>query len=401
MFSGLLTMKSAIYLVTIITTICYAIFADDASDYLKNANQQIMENNKNQEQEIKKQHQDFKKYACNSRAEFDRWSAERKKEIALFKKEITGLWGEYREPANKVWVEYGRDKRSVSSVDFEKGVATVLVLVPKNSSKEQIRERLIQAVTRVAASKGSFGPKPVQTDKPGGLLSQPILDKQVVDNSGAIVTVNSVSRFAQGLAEQATVVVADSMITAEVRFNLAPDHIKKRAERFMPVIEKQCARYQLAISRVLATIHTESCFNPLAVSSANAIGLMQIVPIYGGREAYRYVYGTDAIPREESLLDPAFNIELGCAYIYLLINRHFGRVSDQEKNSFCTIAAYNTGPKNVALSFAKVRDVRAATDIINAMENAQKVYDHLIRNLPYQETRQYLADVVETMKLYR
>ena len=394
-------MKRIFFFIIIVIATSYAFATDEVSDYIKKQNLQIRENNKKQQQGIKNQEQEFQKYTYHSSAEFETWYALRKKAIAEFKKEILGLWGEYQEPSNKVWIEYNRDKRSVSSVDFEKGVATVSILVAKDASRELIKERLIKAVTRVITSKGSTGAEPEEQDDPAKQMARPMLQNQVIDKTGNPVTVTSVSRFAQGLVEQATAIPADSVVKVQICFNLAPDHLEKRAEQFMPIIKKLCAKYNLDISRVLATIHTESQFNPLAQSSVNAIGLMQLVPIYGGREAYLYVYGVDAIPREESLFDPELNIELGCAYIYLLKNRHFSLVPDQEKNCFCTIAAYNTGPKNVATAFTGQRDVEQAAKIINAMENAQKVYDHLMRNLPYQETRQYLADVVEKMKLYK
>lgn len=392
-------MKKTFSLLFLVLTINFA--SDEVSDYLKKQNREIKSFKKQEEQEIKKQKQEFNKYTYQSRAEFNTWYAARKKELQEFKKQIIKAWGNYIEPSNKLWVEYSKDNTSVASVDFERGKATVSVLVNPDASKEQIKEKIKNTLTRAITSKGSNDFKPVEVEKAKQRLSKPILEKQVVDKEGDIVTVNSVSKFAQGLVEEAKTTKTDSKLKIEVSFDLAPDHLKERIERFLPPIKKYCKKYDLNLARVLATVHTESQFNPMAISSSNAIGLMQLVPIYGAREAYRFVYGIDAIPREGFLYNPENNIKLGCAYIYLLKNNYFSSVEDVTRQRYCTIAAYNTGPKNVAYAFTRDKSVDRAVSVINRMNSPQKVYDHLLYNLPYRETKIYLAEVTERMKLYQ
>lgn len=392
-------MKKAFSLLFLALTINFA--SDEVADYLKNQNSQITNYKKQEELEIEKQKQEFKKYTYQSRSEFNKWHTSRKKELQEFKKQITKAWGNYIEPSNKVWVEYGKDKTSVASVDFKKGKATVSVLVNTDASKKQIKEKIENTLTRAITSKGSNDFKPVEVEKAKQRFSKPILDEQVVDKEGDIVTVNSVSKFAKGLVEEAKTTKTDSKLKVEVNFDLSPDHLKKRIGRFLPSIKKYCKKYNLNLARVLATVHTESQFNPMAISSSNAIGLMQLVPIYGAREAYRFVYGIDAIPREEFLYNPENNIKLGCAYIYLLKNNYFSSVKGVVKQRYCTIAAYNTGPTNVAYAFTRDKSVDRAVSVVNRMENPQKVYDHLLHNLPYRETKLYLAEVTERMKLYK
>ncbi len=392
-------MKSAFYLLFIIITMTYA--SDDVSDYLKKQNEGIRSLRKQEKQGMEQQRREFRKYTYQSRAEFNTWHASRKKELQEFKKQIKKSWGEYVEPSNKVWVEYSKDNTSLASVDFEEGKATLSVLVNADASKEQIKEKIEKVLARAITSKGSNDYKPVEAEKAKPRFSKPILEKQVVDNEGDEITVIGVSKFAQGLVEEAKTTKRDGRLKVEVSFDLAPDHLRKRIERFLPFIKKYCKKYDLNLARVLATIHTESQFNPMAISSANAIGLMQLVPVYGGREAYNYVYGTDAIPKENFLYNPEKNIELGCAYIYLLKNRYFPSVENEEKQRYCTISAYNTGPNNVAYAFTGERSVGGAVPVINKMESPQKVYNHLIRELPYRETRRYLAEVTGRMKLYK
>jgi membrane-bound lytic murein transglycosylase C len=151
---------------------------------------------------------------------------------------------------------------------------------------------------------------------------------------------------------------------------------------------------------VLAMMQTESNFNPRARSSASAMGLMQLVPTSGGREAYRFVYGRDRIPTARELYDPDTNIALGVGYLHLLMYEHFGDVRDPESRLYCTIAGYHTGPSNVARAFVGRRDVEAAVARVNQM-SPDAVKQRLLRRLPYRSTRVYLETVLRRLALYR
>lgn len=94
--------------------------------------------------------------------------------------------------------------------------------------------------------------------------------------------------------------------------------------------------YSIDPSLVAALIRTESHFRPHAVSSAGAIGLMQIMPATGKWIADKI--GVDGFTTSD-LYDPGTNIHLGIWYLRYLIDR-FGRVD-------AALAAYNAGPGNV------------------------------------------------------
>lgn len=102
----------------------------------------------------------------------------------------------------------------------------------------------------------------------------------------------------------------------------------ERFHRYDSLIRAASSRYQLPESLLRAVIHTESNYNPSAVSRAGAMGLMQLMPktarTLGVREAF----------------DPAQNIHGGARYLRLLANRYGG-------DMVLVLAAYNAGAGNV------------------------------------------------------
>jgi membrane-bound lytic murein transglycosylase C len=128
---------------------------------------------------------------------------------------------------------------------------------------------------------------------------------------------------------------------------------------------------------------------------------MQLVPSSGGTDAYTFVLGgKKSMPTPEYLFRPIENVELGAAYLHLLHYRYLDGIRDPASRIYCVIAAYNTGPGNVARAFTGRASVEAAEAAINRMSSEQ-VYQTLVAKLPYDETRVYLAKVRRDMELFR
>ena len=177
-----------------------------------------------------------------------------------------------------------------------------------------------------------------------------------------------------------------------------PRSKRARAQRYASIVREQAAKRRVPQALVWAVMQAESNFNPKARSPKSAIGLMQLVPSSGGREAYGFVYGRDASPSIWQLQDPETNIALGVGYLHLLLYRHFRTVQDPASRLYCAIAGYHTGPSNVARSF-RTRRVDAAITRINRM-SSQQVKRTLLRRLPYRSTRTYLGTVLRYMRAY-
>ena len=180
---------------------------------------------------------------------------------------------------------------------------------------------------------------------------------------------------------------------------LVEDHIPKRAEQFKEMISNHSSKYAVDEPLIYAIMEQESAFNPMAKSWVPAYGLMQLVPKSGGRDAYRYVHKTDAIPSAEFLFDPDNNIQLGTGYLKLLMSTTFKKVNDAKCRMLCAIAAYNTGAGNVSRALNGTTNISKAIPLINEMTYDQ-LFSHLKQALPHDETKDYIQKVTSKMQKY-
>lgn len=165
----------------------------------------------------------------------------------------------------------------------------------------------------------------------------------------------------------------------------------REAGHYRPFVEHYATHYALQPSLVYAIMRVESGFNPLAISHANALGLMQVVPETAGNEVHAFLRGKKATPGAELLFAPESNIEYGTTYLHLLTTRHFGEVKNPLSRELCIIAAYNGGPGAVYRVFSRNRD--KAVQQINKL-TPEQLYARLLTGLSSQETREYLPKVL-------
>lgn len=95
-----------------------------------------------------------------------------------------------------------------------------------------------------------------------------------------------------------------------------------------------CHKYQLDPALVLSLVHVESGFRIKAVSSAGAIGLMQLLPSTAQVVAKQLGI---SYAGSQSLKDPFTNFSLGIAYLAVLRDRYHGSIPHY-------LVAYNMGP---------------------------------------------------------
>jgi len=182
---------------------------------------------------------------------------------------------------------------------------------------------------------------------------------------------------------------------------LAHKNALTKAKPFIQQVKSQTDRWQLSPSLILAIMHTESYFNPKAQSHVPAYGLMQIVPRTAGIDVNRMLNKKDAPMAEADLFLPNYNITAGVAYMHILNSRYLRKITNPQSRLYCMIAAYNTGSGNVAKTFNidKSRNINRAAPIINKL-SPEEVYEHLVKNLPYDETKHYVQRVVKRQNIY-
>src|SRR6266850_1697078 len=167
-----------------------------------------------------------------------------------------------------------------------------------------------------------------------------------------------------------------------------PDYSQMKPEEMRPdewdifyplsywdIIAQSARARSLDPYQVAGLIRQESVFNPRAVSSARAYGLMQVVVPTGVLTAKKY--GVDRTVTMESLFEPRLNIQLGTAFLKDQIDK-YGRIE-------YVAAAYNAGP-------GRVVQWRATLPL---------ELDEWAEAVPFCETRLYIQGVVRNTLQYK
>ncbi len=189
-----------------------------------------------------------------------------------------------------------------------------------------------------------------------------------------------------------------SRTVVQVKMSMVTDNISKNAALYKDHVATYSQKFQIEQPLIYAVMEQESYFNPEATSHVPAYGLMQLVPRSGGYDAYRYVYKRDWVPTKSYLYVPHQNIELGTAYLRILMNQ-FSAVTDPDCRRLCVIASYNTGAGNVSRAFTGNTNLSSAIPLINRY-NYTQLYNHLTSRLSTEEARNYVSGVSKRREKY-
>lgn len=317
--------------------------------------------------------------------------------IKEFEKAINEKWGTTaKKPNQKRYVKYTQNYKSMTEVDFDKGVILVQTIDKKNP-----KGSLKNAIVTTLLTPNDPRSVDLYSSKEIKLSGTPYLYKEVKDQTGHYIRYSwRANYFATHLInnklKKKTIKVNGKTENVHyVKFDMVKDHMQIRAKKYASTVTKYSKQFDISKNLIFSVIKTESNFNPFAVSRIPAYGLMQIVPKSAGRDSYKYLYRKDVTPSKNYLFNSNNNIKLGTAYLKIIKTNYLKHIQNPISKEYCTIAAYNTGSGNVLRTFSKNRT--RAVNIINSMKPGE-VYDTLIRKLPYKETRRYLTKVLKHKK---
>ncbi len=135
-------------------------------------------------------------------------------------------------------------------------------------------------------------------------------------------------------------------------------------QAMLPLVRPIANQWGLPPALIIAVITQESGGNSRVVSSAGAVGLMQIEP--GTAQDIATAVGLSTATVDQELYNPEDNVELGSYYLHYLLGTFNG-------NTTLAVAAYNAGP------------------------GAVEQYGGIP---PYAQTEQYVRDVMTLYALY-
>ena len=335
-----------------------------------------------------------------AKAEFDQL-------MGNLQKESGEKWGKRESgtlPTRTRYVKYTEHYKNRVVVDYDAG--TILI---EHLDEDKAKEKLRNAAVAALLTPSDPGAVDLFSDKEIALTGKPYLQELVVDQNKAVITTRGdVERYADYLIAnklQRRSIDANgiSKNVIYVQMDMVNAHMDKRALQYAAMVRKNSDNTQVSRSLIYAIIKIESSFNPYAVSSAPAYGMMQLVPSSGGREAYRKAKGEDVMPSKEYLFDAGNNIELGSTYLGVLLNDSpLRQVSNPVSREYCAIAAYNTGPGNVYRAFSSLSGKARQNDALDKINSMRpdEVYEALRTKLPYEETRGYIVKAVDAKKRY-
>lgn len=354
----------------------------------------------------------YEKWKEQRQNKYESFSAEYLQRYQNYKNKVEQQWGSGSELSGKdTYVVYSDDLSQKTVVDFSAQEIRVEVLADKNNSSAAVMQQ--QALA---------------------LINKPIAQLAAADPLLQGITNNDTRSLAQALLPDlpsGTLVATTNVTTEEISVDVKPvampnekqpvelaDATKKRVKRvtirmdgknlyqrralqYKENVQQQAQQYALDSALLLAIMQVESSFNPLAQSPVPAFGLMQIVPESAGKDVNNKVFKRKQAPNAEQLFKPDENILYGSAYVNILDKTYLTGITNPTSRLYCTIAAYNTGAGNVATVFHPRRQKRLveAIAVINTL-TAEEVYLRLISELPYEETRKYLQNVISAMPQY-
>jgi membrane-bound lytic murein transglycosylase C len=317
--------------------------------------------------------------------------------MGQFAHNIENIWGlkEVLIAGPKDYVKYTDQYQTRSHINFDAGTITVETIATTDPAA-----RLRQAIITTLLMGDDPGSIDLYSDVNDIQISkEPFLYGQVLDNKGQPIRWEwRAAHFADYLLQNKMQKRTSGLhVIWSVTLQLVPNHLDKRAHKYLPLVKKSAERYGVEESLILAIMQTESSFNPYAISGSDALGLMQVMQHTAGRDVFK-MKGKSGQPSRSYLFDPENNIDAGTAYLSILQNTYLGGIQNTTSRRYAVITSYNGGAGSVLRVFSSNKI--QAVNIINNMTPGD-VFQMLTTKHPSGESRRYLVKVNNAQKSYR
>ncbi len=348
----------------LIFIIIFSIYSNNVDEYFKES---II---KREEMEIKaeeKLRDAEEKYLLNMETRF---------------KAIDQIWGEHLKSTPEKYIEYAKDNRTYAYIDFEKGQLEFALIDEDNKSLEENKKLLSKSILEALEKK-------VEVKKGEKIY---LLDDQLPYEKDKRETY--VYNIVDNIIKESKNIKGNKKDVYKVKIDMLPNHLELRAKKYKEIVNLNSEQFNIPKDIIYAIIHTESHFNPMAISNAGAYGLMQLIPSSGGKDAYGYLTGHYISPSPEYLFVPKNNITLGSTYLYILVNNHFKKINNQNNKMILALASYNWGIGNVQKHIESIINVNnySEEDLIDFIAKSNKIP---------KETKDYVNHIMNRRELYK
>ena len=390
-------------------------------------------------EEFKKQGAaEFKSYQDELLSEFDEYVNMINKEFSEYKRTLSKAWDQPKISSNHSWVQYSKDLKTRSIVDFKenflkiesvggnglnkgeyirKHLNHILLQDTKSAVKNDqllmnIEERLsdFKHVKKGRIPKSdsilglAFAEEKVNAD---GKNDSGLSRKRLNANEGLVyqsfpgdqqITSKSGENILSNAKKGSEVQKVNGISSDHVIIKLPSKFLKRRATKQLPIVIENSSKYSVNFAALMSLMHTESSFNPMALSES-AYGLLMINPETSGKLAHKKIYGVEKIISPSFLYNNIHNIELGSAYFNLLYHQYLLGITNPVSRLYCAIVSYNAGLGSIGRAFTGRPALKKSFDKINS-KDPDAVFKTFQDKLPFEESKIYLTKVKERLPYY-
>ncbi|MCK4358511.1 MAG: DUF3393 domain-containing protein [Candidatus Cloacimonetes bacterium] len=302
-------------------------------------------------------------------------------------KRINKIWNDIISSTRETWVTYSDDFHARSIVNFKEGSVKVEAVVENEDMGSKVKAKKIikKKLEKILNEKDS---------------KQNLIVGDQINLSLQKIKTDEISKIK---IEK----INNTKGKYSISLKMVPNHLQIRINKYLPLIEKYCKKFNIEPALALGIIHTESYFNPMAYNAkGDAYGLMQIVPRYAGKLMNKVLFNKNLEPTSDQLFNPEINIQIGIAYLKHLSENIWQKVDNLTNRTYCMVCSYNGGAGSVYKAMTgRMKNIKPNVyeNMLSSLStmDSKFLYKKLLNDIPFNETREYLKNVNKNYQNYK